>query len=169
MKIDIAITLNRAVRRHAATTTPAASQQPASATAFDSAPAARVSLSPEVAYASDAARKNATEMREFLGKFDFRNITPRQLSEIGSNLFGREELTDVEASAFLGIEHNFATTQDPDKPMDAVAHFEKMLADEHRYAPEIGTRNGVRFRQAGLEALRNVTSFVSSDRSHIGP
>lgn len=117
--------------------------------------------------ASEAARTNAAEMREMLSQLDFRNIAPRQMAELGTELFSRNELTDVEASAFIDLENDFATTQPSDKALDAIAHFERLLADEYKYESENGTDNGIRFRYAGLTALHNAISFVHSVRMHI--
>lgn len=117
--------------------------------------------------ASDAIGKTASELREILSQLDYRHTTPKQLAQLGSELFSRNELTDVEASTFIGVEKSFATGQPPDKSLDAIAHFERLLADEYKYESENGTDNGIRFRYAGLTALHDAISFVHSVRMHI--
>ena len=169
MKVELASALNRASHRYALPLGGADNALVGRPLTTSEAPAVRVSLSPEASGAGAAARANASELRALLGKLDFRHISPRQMGQLGSELFTRNEITDVEASAFIGIELAFATRRDPDEPLDVVALFEKLLSDELKYQAEVGTDNGVRFRQAGLEALRHVMSFVASDRLHIAP
>lgn len=167
MKVDVGAALARAVQSRLRGVTTESAAAPRASTQHSASPATRVTLSREATAASSLTDQNATEMRELLGKYDFHNITPREMAKIGSELFSRRELSDVATSSFIGIENDLIVAQDPDKPIDVVAHFEHLLAVEVRYEADAGTDNGVRFRQTGLDALRDVMSFASSDRLHI--
>jgi uncharacterized glyoxalase superfamily metalloenzyme YdcJ len=167
MKVDVGAALTRAVQSRLRNATTDSTAVARLSTTHAESPAARVTLSREATSASSPNDQNATEMREILGKYDFHSITPREMARIGTELFSRHELSDVATSAFIGIENNLIVAQDPDKPIDVVAHFEHLLAIETRYEADNGTENGVRFRQTGLDALRDVISFASSDRPHI--
>jgi hypothetical protein len=55
----------------------------------------------------------------------------------------------------------------PNASIDMVAHFERLLNDVDKTGTA-GAQNAVWFRQTGLTALRDVVSFSSLQRLHIG-
>jgi hypothetical protein len=131
---------------------------------------------------SDAARslsnqstaaegREASELRDFLSKFDFRSITPRQLAQVGGALFERGEISEDAASAFVGVETNLVESLNPDKPIDVVQHFQHMLSvAAAANEKEPGYFDfAVKFRQEASKALDDTISFVSDGRSHITP
>jgi hypothetical protein len=110
-----------------------------------------------------------SELRKFLSKFDFHNITPRQMAEVGGELFKLEEVSEDVASAFIGVEMNLVNEMDPDQPIDMEKHFEHMLnVATGANAAEPGYFDfAVKFRQEASKALQDTISFISDDRSHI--
>lgn len=135
--------------------------------------AVRVTLSPASrmqAAPSAAELEKAAEMRALLGKYDFRNVTPREMALLANKLSeGYGELSREAIESFIGIEKNLVAEIDPDTRIDMVAHFDRMLAG----AQQANTREPgyfdftVQYRQLASKTLSDVMSFAASDRLHI--
>lgn len=110
----------------------------------------------------------AKELRNLLKQYDFHNMTPNQMSELGVVLFSRGELSEEIASSFYSVEKNFFDEPDPNKPMDMVAHFNWMLSVvENEYKTDPSLDYAVKYRQQASQALADVMSFTKSNRNHI--
>jgi hypothetical protein len=116
---------------------------------------------------SSTERAKAERLRELVSKLDFHSITPRQLAKLGSTLFEAEELSADATSALIGIENSLVTPMNADEPIDMYAHFERLVRDVSQNTAEPGSANGLRYRQGGLDALNDITSFATSDRLHV--
>lgn len=114
--------------------------------------------------------ESAKELRNLLKQYDFHNMTPNQMSELGGMLLMRGEISQDVACSFISIEMNFVDEPDPNKPMDMVAHFNMMLdVVENEYKTDPSFDFAVAYRQQASQALADVLSFVKSNRNHIAP
>jgi len=112
--------------------------------------------------------KKADELRSLLSQFDFNNITPRQMADLGGILFMRGEISQDVACSFIGIEKDTVVEIDENKPINLNKHFDFMLsavADAAR--KESGWEFGLTYRQNASRALNEIQSFVQSDRLHL--
>ncbi len=152
------------LRLRSETSAPTSSQ---SATTVHISEATR-SLTNRAAQAKVSSPK-AASLREFLGKFDFSSITPRQMAQVGGTLFEKGELSESAASSFIGVETNLADELDPDKPIDMNKHFKHMLDAAAGATPTVPGEYdfAIRLRQQASKALGDVISFVNGDRNHI--
>jgi hypothetical protein len=121
-------------------------------------PASTVRLS------GSAPDAGSSELRQLLAKYDFHAISPRQMAQVGGKLFERGLLSENAATSFIGVETNLVEPMDPDKPIDMVQHFARML----NVAVDADAREpgyfdfAVRFRQEASRALRDVMALGSS-------
>jgi len=132
---------------------------PKSETASTSGAALNEGSSPE--------RAKAEALRSLVSDLDFHHVTPRQLAELGSKLFEAKELSADETSALIGIENSLVTPMSADAPIDMVAHFERLVRDVQQDLGTPGADNGLRYRVGGLDALKDIISFATSNRLHI--
>lgn len=110
----------------------------------------------------------ASELRDLIKQYDFHNITPRQMAALGGELYKRGELSEDEVGGFIGVEKNTEVEMNPDKPIDMVAHFNRMLDTFEAAARDDSTMNSAAvYRRQDSKALADVMSFVSSDRRHV--
>jgi hypothetical protein len=117
---------------------------------------------------SVAETESAKELRNYLKQYDFHNISPNQMSQLGGMLFMRGEISQDAVGSFISVEMNFADEPDPDKPMDMVAHFNMMLdVVEKEYKTDRSFDFAVKYRQEASKGLADVLSFVKSNRNHI--
>ena len=129
---------------------------------------------------SDAARHAATlnpkddkntitpELRDLVMQYDLHSITPRQMGNLGSELLKRGEISQEAAASFVSVEMNTVVARDPDKPIDMVAHFQRMLNSVEIEARSDSTFGyAVYYRKQASQALSDVLSFADSGRSHI--
>lgn len=112
-----------------------------------------------------AETKKADELRSLLSKYDFNNITPRQMANLGGELFKRGEISDNVACSFIGVEKNTVVEMDENKPINMNKHFDLMLSIVTDAASkETGWEFGLAYRQNASQALKDIQSFVKSDR-----
>ena len=110
----------------------------------------------------------ASELRDLVKQYDFHNITPRQLTMLGGELYKRGEISEMAACGFNGVETDTVVERDPDKPIDMVAHFKWMLDNVADAARNDSTLNdAVDFRRQDSKALADVMSFADSNRLHV--
>lgn len=112
--------------------------------------------------------KGADELRSLLSQYDFNNITPRQMADLGGTLLMRGEISQDVACCFIGIEKNLVVELDEIKPINLNEHFDFMLsvvADAAR--KESGWEFGLSYRQNASKALNDIQSFVQSNRLHL--
>lgn len=111
---------------------------------------------------------STTNLRELIKSYDFHNITPRQMANLSGELFKRNEISEEAACSFNGIELNTVSTMNPDKPIDLVAHFQRMLDTVSTAARSDSTLNyAVDYRKQASQALADIISFAQSEREHI--
>lgn len=111
---------------------------------------------------------SAKELRNLLKQYDFHNITPNQMSELGGMLFMKGVISQDVANSFISVEMNFFDEPDPNKPMDMVAHFNMMLdVVENEYKTDHSFDFAVKYRQQASQGLADVLSFVRSNRNHL--
>jgi aldehyde:ferredoxin oxidoreductase len=148
--------------------------QPRSPAAFNSpatvvriSDAARQTASVDKATTSDSIAA-AAELRDLVKRYDFRSITPTQMSALAGELRKRGEISQDAACSFISVEMNTVIEMDPSKPIDMIAHF-KMMQDtvENAALGDSSLAFGVAYRREASQALANVISFANSDRPHI--
>lgn len=146
------------------------------------APLQVVNSSVSIVTISDAARHAATldpkdnnfkntdtpELRDLIMQYDFHSITPRQMGNLGCELFKRGEISNEAACSFVSVEMDTVIERDPDKPIDMVAHFQRMQNDVETEARSDSTLGyAVYYRKQASQTLADVLSFVDSGRNHI--
>jgi hypothetical protein len=115
-----------------------------------------------------AGSKKADELRALLSKYDFNNITPRQMANLGGELFKQGEISQDVACSFIGTEKDTVVELDENKPINMNKHFDFMLSVVTDAASkETGFEFGLTYRQNASQALNDIQSFVKSDRLHI--
>ena len=131
------------------------------------------SVEPPIVSAEIAARgtnafiKSDTDLRELLKQYDFRNITPRQMTHLGNELLARGEIS-WEANINFSVANNLATPMDQDKPIDLIAHFQTMNEGVERAArSDSGYDYAIANRKHASQTFEDIMSFVESDRTEI--
>lgn len=110
----------------------------------------------------------ANALRDTLKQYDFTSMTPNQLAQLGIELWNENELSDNATAAFGHVALDTVQEPDPNKPMNMVEHFDMMLSVVTEAAQSDATLAfGVQFRQEASQALADLMSFVSSNRTHI--
>lgn len=125
--------------------------------------AAAVKLAP-----TEEEAKTATELRDLIRQYDFHSITPRQMANLGGELFKRREISQEAACSFIGVEMNTVVEMDPDQPIDMIAHFKRMQDVVEEAARTDSTLSyAVTYRQIATQAFADVMSFARSGRLHV--
>lgn len=110
----------------------------------------------------------ADELKQLLSNYDLRNITPNQLANLGGELYRRGEISDNAVGAMMGTMAEIDGT-DPNKPIDAIEHFEKMLSIVSNAIS--GGEQGLGFAQdyqnEALHTIYNLDSAIHSIRGGI--
>src|ERR1035437_4223560 len=110
----------------------------------------------------------ASELRALIKQYDFHNITPRQMATLGGELYKRGDLSIDNADSFIAVNIDTEVKINPDKPIDAVAHFNWMLDTFETAARRDSTMNSAAvYRRQDSKALTDVISFANSDREHV--
>ena len=70
---------------------------------------------------------NAPEgLKKILSQYDLTNITPNQLGQLGGTLFEQGYISQTTAAVFVSTEGD-TIGRDPNKPINAIDHFQFML------------------------------------------
>ncbi len=101
-------------------------------------------------------------IRNFLSNFDFRNISPKDLSYVGSTLFGAGVIKE-DAIPLIGTEITYEIPLDPNKPMDAFKIFDDRLAANIKAGPNAGRESQIR----AVDFIQRLANFAASDRDRI--
>ncbi|MEW9898259.1 hypothetical protein ABWL39_06460 [Chitinivorax sp. PXF-14] len=108
------------------------------------------------------------DLIQLLSKYDLRQITPRQLAELGGELYKRGEISDNAVGAMIGMLGDIDGTT-PDKPVDAIQHFEKMLSvvSEAINDGEQELAFAKNYRNEALHTIYNLDRFIHSSSKGI--
>ncbi len=105
-------------------------------------------------------------LKQYLGGYDLRNITPKQLAAIGTRLLSLGEISDTTAGDFIIGNEDLAVR---DTPFDAVTYFEKKYSDVQSYISNgiQGLDNSLVYSSDTLAELYNLDTFIHSSRSQL--
>lgn len=101
--------------------------------------------------------------RQFLAKFDFNAISPKDLGVVQVTLFAAGMISREDSGPLIGTDMAYEPPLDPYAPMDAIQHFEHMLEVNISAGPNAGRESAIR----AADFIKQLASFASSDRSSI--
>lgn len=101
--------------------------------------------------------------RQFLAKFDFNAISPKDLGVVQVTLFAAGMISREDSGPLIGTDMAYEPPLDPYAPMDSVQHFEHMLEVNISAGPNGGRELAIR----AADFIKQLASFASSDRQSI--
>jgi len=101
--------------------------------------------------------------RQFLAKFDFNAISPKDLGVVQVTLFAAGMISREDSGPLIGTDMAYEPPLDPYAPMDAIQHFEHMLEVNISAGPNAGRELAIR----AADFIKQLASFASSDRQSI--
>jgi len=108
-------------------------------------------------------------LRDLVSKYDLKNITPRQLSTLATELFARQEISRNVTASLVGVELDTVTPISLDQPINIFEH-EKMMISSAQEGLKEGDQNmnfSISYYSATYKTLLDISSFTESNRQHI--
>jgi len=101
--------------------------------------------------------------RQFLAKFDFNAISPKDLGVVQVTLFAAGMISREDSGPLIGTDMAYEPPLDPYAPTDAIQHFEHMREVNISMGPNGGREVAIR----AADFIKQLASFAASDRRSI--
>lgn len=98
-------------------------------------------------------------LKDLLGKYDFKNVTPEQFAQLAGELLARKEISKEVAGNFMGTDLDKVESIPRNKPINMLEHME-MMAEVAKTPSPIAIKS----RDEELSTLKNMISFAKGER-----